>query len=284
MGGNHFNRAFLSNRGTGSLCSGASYALAHDRVTGSLCPARANDRVTGSQWRATLACSNLPLISSDGPRSRWVGCRAYVADFGGDGSADIMTRLANGTSYVAYSHGDRFQNTDRIWHSTAATGTHLTGRFNSDLNSDLAAVGRTTAHRMFVIDPYSMWAFTQLPPPWPSGALADADGDGWNNFQEYAMGTNPRSKSEPGSQVRALFAPAPASGAECFSLEWPMRQDVLIADWRLEYSRNLRDWAKVSDVTGNPDGNLTRYLGRVFPEANDTHGFLRLSIDKLNEP
>jgi M6 family metalloprotease-like protein len=142
----------------------------------------------------------------------------------------------------------------------------------------------SNAHRMFVIDPYSMWAFTQLPPPWPSGALADADGDGWNNFQEYAMGTNPRSKSEPGNQVRALFAPAPASGAECFSLEWPMRQDVIIADWRLEYSKNLRDWTKVSDVTGNPDGNLTRYLGRVFPEANDTHGFLRLSIGKLNEP
>jgi hypothetical protein len=84
--------------------------------------------------------------------------------------------------------------------------------------------------------------------------------------------------------VRVLFAPEPASGANCFSLEWPMRQDVIIADWRLEYSKNLCDWEQVSDVTTNPDGNLTRYLGRVFPELNDTHGFLRLSISKLNEP
>jgi M6 family metalloprotease-like protein len=142
----------------------------------------------------------------------------------------------------------------------------------------------SNAHRLSVIDPYSLWAFIQLPPPWMSGAFADADGDGWNNFQEYAMGTNPRSKSEPGSQVRMLLAPAPASGAECFSLEWPMRNDLVIAAWRLEYSTNLRDWEDVSQVTGSPDGNVTRYLGRVFPETHDKHGFLRLSIIKRNEP
>jgi M6 family metalloprotease-like protein len=142
----------------------------------------------------------------------------------------------------------------------------------------------SNAHRMFVVDPYAMWAFMQLPPPWPSGAFADADGDGWNNFQEYVMGTNPRSRLEPGNQVRVRFAPAPASGAECFSFEWPMRHDVVIADWRLDYSKNLRDWEQVFNVTGTPDGNVTRYLGRVFPESHDQHGFLRLSIIKRNEP
>jgi len=86
----------------------------------------------------------------------------------------------------------------------------------------------------------------QMPDSWEDGhglsnsandALADPDGDGWNNLTEYYAGTNPRSAASALS-ITGWSARPPSE----VSLTWIAQPDRL---YRIQYSTGLSAWSHV---------------------------------------
>ena len=114
-----------------------------------------------------------------------------------------------------------------------------------------------------------------------SGPAADPDGDGINNFMEYAFGSNPTSWSqapeisvsttgEP-SDLHLLIGIRRATGAVDATLTW-------------EWSSNLQTWAPAAgnlqllDTTPYPDGTtILRYLENTSINSSAAR-FLRVRV------
>ncbi len=137
-----------------------------------------------------------------------------------------------------------------------------------------------------VSDPYDLWAFLSLPGTFKRQPTDDPDGDGWNNFAEYAMSSNPALTTDPGSGVSNGFRTLQPSGELQFYMQWPMATNLPIVDYRINYSWDLQHWFPVTILQSIPNGDpgFNWLRGYCNPDPVHHRAFLKLQFIKTNEP
>lgn len=126
---------------------------------------------------------------------------------------------------------------------------------------------------------YDLWAATHLPPPVDQSRSADPDGDGVENFREYAFGSDPL---DPGSVSLPQMRLLTEEGSRILSLEFSRLADGVGARYLVEFSDDLETWLPSSEVEtlGPPEGLPARELVRVSASAvpSQKRNFVRITV------
>jgi len=122
----------------------------------------------------------------------------------------------------------------------------------------------------------------ELTDPLISGPLADADLDSLSNLLEYGMGLDPR-LSNPDSLPTFTFVTV--DDESYLALEFQRQKDLQDADFSVEVSTNLFNWAESALLFGDPvdnlDGTETIILRHNLPTAGGkVREMIRLKIRK----
>jgi len=115
-----------------------------------------------------------------------------------------------------------------------------------------------------------------------SGPSADPDKDGLTNFAEYAIGTDPKNRTNTIPMPKLLFS---QQGEEKYLLlEFARAQGERNASFQVQNSHNLKDWenkaVQVGSETLDQNGNIITRYRFPAPISNEKSrtGFLRLFI------
>jgi hypothetical protein len=92
-----------------------------------------------------------------------------------------------------------------------------------------------------------------------SDPTADPDGDGRNNFEEYAFGGNPRVSENPAQPASSLVN---VGGVDYLAITFTRRQNAIDTTYVVEVSGTLQSWVPMNFPVGTPT-NLGNGLERV---------------------
>jgi hypothetical protein len=143
-----------------------------------------------------------------------------------------------------------------------------TGGFGSALTRDADADGLP-----------DWWEILRGLDPNHNDALADPDGDGRTNLQEYNAGTDPRSPDNPDTVFGVSGIFLVDTGGKLFDTD----ADGLPDWWEKLYFNDPRSAGALSDADGDGAGNLAEFLAGTDP-LDPTSAFRILSLATVCHP